>query len=53
MRSTTLRFGSIVAVLALVLTACGGTSGESQGGSGEPASSGGTAGEPVEIHWFC
>jgi multiple sugar transport system substrate-binding protein len=56
MRSTTLRFGSFLAVLALVLAACGGQSGESQtaSGSGEPASSdGGTAGEPVEIHWFC
>ena len=55
MRSTTLRFGSFLAVLALVLAACGGQSGESQTASGsQPASSdGGTAGEPVEIHWFC
>jgi multiple sugar transport system substrate-binding protein len=56
MRSTTLRFGSFLAVLALVLAACGSQTGESQtaSGSGEPASSdGGTAGEPVEIRWFC
>jgi len=55
MRSTTLRFGSFLAVLTLVLAACGTQSGESTSASGsQPASSdGGTAGEPVEIHWFC
>src|SRR6188508_2023547 len=55
MRSTTLRFGSFLAVITLVLAACGTQSGESTSASGsQPASSdGGTAGEPVEIHWFC
>jgi multiple sugar transport system substrate-binding protein len=56
MRSTVLRFGSVLAILALVLAACGGQTGQSEEpGSGEPAASGseGAAGDVVEIHWFC
>jgi multiple sugar transport system substrate-binding protein len=57
MRTTVLRFGSLLAVLALVLSACGGQGqsepASSAGGSDEPASSDAVAGEPVEIHWFC
>ena len=41
MRSTVLRFGSVFAILALVLAACGGQTGQSEDpGSGEPAASG-------------
>ncbi|MEA2650738.1 MAG: hypothetical protein QOI85_459, partial [Chloroflexota bacterium] len=40
MRSTVLRFGSIFAVLALVLAACGGEAGQSEDpGSSDPAAS--------------
>src|SRR5688572_20286294 len=55
MRSTVLRFGSVIAILALVLSACGGQTGQSEDpGSGEPAAStDGAAGEVVEIRWFC
>jgi multiple sugar transport system substrate-binding protein len=58
MRSTVLRFGSLFAVLALVLAACGGQTGQSEApgastGSNEPDSSEPVAGDPVEIHWFC
>ena len=56
MRSTVLRFGSVVAILALVLAACGGQTGQSEDpGSGAPAASGsdGATGEVVEIKWFC
>ena len=55
MRSTVLRFGSIFAILALVLAACGGQTGQSEdpGSSNPPASDEPVAGEPVEIRWFC
>ena len=54
MRSTVLRFGSFLVVLALVLAACGGsgTASEEPEGS-EPASSEPATGEAVEIRWFC
>src|SRR5919106_2554238 len=54
MRSTFLRFGSLLAILALVLAACG-TQGQSPaaGGSEPAASDEPVAGEPVEIRWFC
>lgn len=54
MRSTVLRFGSLLAILVLVLAACGGQ-GQSQapGGSEPAASDEPVAGEPVEIRWFC
>jgi multiple sugar transport system substrate-binding protein len=53
MRSTFLRFGSLLAILALVLAACG-TQGQSQApGGSEPAESEPAAAEPVEINWFC
>jgi multiple sugar transport system substrate-binding protein len=56
MRSTTLRFGSLLTILILVLAACGGQTGQS--GSGDPVASGPdssepVAGDPVEIRWFC
>ena len=53
MRSTVLRFGSVFAILALVLAACGGQTGQSEdpGSSNPPASE--ATGEVVEIHWFC
>ena len=40
MRSTVLRFGSVFAILALVLAACGGQTGQSEdpGSSNPPAS---------------
>jgi multiple sugar transport system substrate-binding protein len=60
MRTTILRIGSLLAVLALVLAACGGEAGQSQpagsSGSGSEApaaSSGGETGDAVEIRWFC
>ena len=59
MRSTVSRIGVLLAILALILAACGGTGGESQ----DPASSAGASegaaasedasGEVVEIRWFC
>ena len=55
MRSTVLRFGSLLAILALILAACG-TQGQSQAPAGsEPAaeSDAPVAGEPVEIRWYC
>ena len=53
MRSTVLRFGSVFAILALVLAACGGQTGQSQApGSSDPPASEAT-GEVVEINWFC
>jgi len=53
MRSTFLRFGSFLVVLALVLAACGTQTGQSQDpDSSEPDSSEPT-GEVVEIRWFC
>ena len=53
MRSTVLRFGSVFAILALVLAACGGQTGQSEdpGSSNPPASE--ATGEVVEINWFC
>ena len=58
MRSTVLRFGSVLAILVLILAACGTQTGQSEepessdppasAGSSEPAS-----GEVVEIRWFC
>ncbi len=53
MRSTVLRFGSLLAILALVLAACGGTGQSQAPGGSEPAASEPAAAEPVEIHWFC
>ena len=59
MRSTVLRFGSILAILALVLAACSGGGGsseapaESEAAASEPAESEGATGEVVEIRWFC
>ena len=55
MRSNVLRSGSVLAILALVLAACGGQTGQSEDpGSGEPAASGSaTTGEVVEIRWYC
>ena len=57
MRTTVLRFGSLLAVLALVVSACGGQVGESgepaASDAGEPASSEPATGEVVEIRWFC
>jgi multiple sugar transport system substrate-binding protein len=54
MRSTVFRFGSLLAILALVLAACG-TQGQSVAPEGsEPAESEPpAAAEPVEIRWFC
>ena len=57
MRSTFLRFGALLAILVLVLTACG-TQGQSvapedsEAAASEAAESG-AAGEVVEIRWFC
>ncbi|MGH2380625.1 MAG: ABC transporter substrate-binding protein [Candidatus Limnocylindria bacterium] len=59
MRSTVLRFGSVFAILVLVLAACGGQTGQSEEPSSsepaasEPGSSEPVAGDPVEIRWFC
>lgn len=60
MRSTVLRFGTILAILMLVIAACsgggGGSSeepGESEAAASEPAESEGATGEVVEIRWFC
>jgi multiple sugar transport system substrate-binding protein len=57
MRSTVLRFGSLFAILALVLAACGGGGGQSEAPEASaPASEAASepvAGEPVEIRWFC
>ena len=58
MRSTVLRFSSVLAILVLILTACGGQSGESEDPeSSDPAASAGSSepasGEVVEIRWFC
>lgn len=59
MRSSILRIGAIPAVLALVLAACGGETGDPQGsGTSAPETSGSAAsdavaGDPVEIRWFC
>ena len=59
MRSTVLRFGSVLAILVLVLAACGGQTGQTDApGSNDPGASGPgssdpVAGEPVEIRWFC
>src|SRR5918998_2342780 len=62
MRSTVLRFGSALAILALVVSACGGQGGGSEAPSSaaasaaastEPEPSDEVAGEPVEINWFC
>jgi multiple sugar transport system substrate-binding protein len=60
MRSTIPRIGVLLAILALILAACGGTGGASQ----EPGQSGAAASEPagesepptgevVEIRWYC
>ena len=57
MRSTVLRFGSVLAILVLVLAACGTQTGQSEDpGSSDPAASGSSepeTGAPVEIRWFC
>jgi multiple sugar transport system substrate-binding protein len=57
MRSTALRFGSLFAILVLVLAACGGQTGQTADpGSSAAASdqaSEPVAGDPVEIRWFC
>jgi len=57
MRNTVLRFGSLLAILALVLAACGGGAGQSEEPAASVAASDAAsepaAGEPVEIHWFC
>jgi multiple sugar transport system substrate-binding protein len=59
MRSTVSRIGVLLAILALILAACGGTGGESQdpassaGGSEGAAASGDASGEVAEIRWFC
>jgi multiple sugar transport system substrate-binding protein len=57
MRSTILRFGALIVVLALFLSACG-TQGGPSAEESEPASSGAEESEPatgevVEIRWFC
>ena len=53
MRSTVLRFGSLLAILALILAACGGQGQSQAPGGSEPAASEPAAAEPVEINWFC
>ena len=53
MRSTVLRFGSLLAILVLILAACGGQGQSQAPGGSEPAASEPAAAEPVEIHWFC
>ena len=60
MRSTISRTGVLLAILALLLAACGGTGvasqepGESTAAtSEEPAASEVASGDPVEIRWFC
>lgn len=59
MRNTVSRIGVLLAILALILAACGGTGGESQdpassaGGSEGAAASEGASGEVAEIRWFC
>jgi multiple sugar transport system substrate-binding protein len=54
MRSTILRFGVWMVVLSLVLSACGGQTGESEEPEGSgPATSDEPTGEVVEIRWFC
>src|SRR5687767_8871236 len=53
MRSTVLRFGSLLAILVLILAACGGTGQSQAPGGSEPAASEPAAAEPVEINWFC
>lgn len=58
MRSTVLRFGSVLAILALVLAACGGQTGQSEDPGSSPAASEADSSEPatgdvVEIRWFC
>ena len=59
MRSTVLRFGSVLAILVLVLAACGTQTGQSEEpGSSDPAASEAGSSEPasgkvVEIRWFC
>src|SRR5688500_6922852 len=59
MRSTVLRFGSLFAILVLVLAACGGQTGQSGSpapsdpAASDPGSSEPVAGDPVEIRWFC
>jgi multiple sugar transport system substrate-binding protein len=52
MRSTVLRFGSVLAILVLILAACGGQGQSPAPAGSEPAASE-VAGEPVEIRWFC
>jgi multiple sugar transport system substrate-binding protein len=59
MRSTVLRFGTILAILTLVIAACSGGGGssqepaESEAAASEAAESDGATGEVVEIRWFC
>jgi multiple sugar transport system substrate-binding protein len=52
MRSTIPRVGAVLAILTLVLAACGGT-GSPQPGASETGASEPATGEPVEIRWFC
>src|SRR5687767_4899094 len=52
MRSTFLRFGSLLAILVLVLAACG-TQGQSQAPAGSEPATDEPAGEVAEIRWFC
>ena len=53
MRSTFLRFGSLLAILILILAACGGQGQSQAPGGSEPAASEPAADEPVVINWFC
>ena len=53
MRSTVLRFGSLLAIPVLVLAACGGQGQSQEPGGSEPAASEPAADEPVVINWFC
>ena len=55
MRSTFLRFGSLLTILILVLAACGSRASRRHRRGSEPAAASDepVAGEPVEIRWFC
>ena len=60
MRTTVSRVGVLLAVLALVLAACGGGGAESQApdesaaaSEGAPTESDSASGEVAEIRWFC
>ena len=57
MRIPLLRFGALLAILALILSACGGQGASPAAEGSEPAATeeegGGETGEVVEIRWFC